>query len=479
MPNSSPIFSRDLVLLFCAASAIALAVFPLAIPAHDFDRGIFVSVAERLLAGDHLYAEVWDNKGPLFYYLVALERGAGSFGEILAEFLLVLLASYSVFKLVAVFSCLRNAVLAGLVASPIVLTGVYYFPGYTHLPAISFSFAVLALAAQGRMIWSGLVLGLVPFANILVFPVAVSSVLALCWHRAPAAAYVRLGQGFLLSVALFIALLFLRSELQPFLHSILLNFTYSQGNLLKGQGVVGHLLSHLSLINFNRAKIIAAAICACLLYARFRKRTGSIDPLLLTAAASFCASAVVLATTGLWRQHLQILSIPAILSASAVLICAPKFPVPARLGVMVILSWILSGAANPIRYSEAAMHLAGNWRSLNAPPQDATAIAASSRPGVYARFGKNDDNGHAIGLSKWKLGCARFHQYPFDTDENLKQTLACAAGVDTLLVTPSFAPEQGQPGWNRFVAGGEKLLLSAFHCQYRGALRLCRRVSRE
>ncbi len=479
MPNSSPPFNRDTLLLICAAGVTTLAVFPLLMPGHDFDRGIFVSVAERLLAGDRLYAEVWDNKGPLFFYLVALERVAGSFGEILAEFLFVLLASYSVVRLVAVFSCLRNAVLAGLVASPIILTSVYYFPGYTHLPAIAFSFAALALAAQERMIWSGLILGLVPFANILVFPVAVSSVLALCWRRAPAAGYIRLGQGFLLSVALFIALLFLRNELQPFLDSILRNFAYSQGNLVKGQGVMGHLLSHLSLISFNRARIIAAAICACLLYARFRRGARSIDPLLLTAAIAFCASVAVLATTGLWRQHLQLLSIPAILSASAVLLCAPKLPVPARLAIMVILSWILSGAANPVRYGEAASHLAGNWRSLNAPPQDATAIAASYSPGIYARFGKNDDSGHAIGLSQWKLGCARFHQYPFDTDENLKQTLACAAGVDTVLVTPSFAPEQGQPGWNHFVADGEKLLSSAFHCQYKGALRLCRRVSRE
>lgn len=99
-----------------------------------------------------------------------------------------------------------------------------------------------------------------------------------------------------------------------------------------------------------------------------------------------------------------------------------------------------------------------------------------SEPSTYARLGKNDDNGHAVGLAKWKLGCARFHQYPFDTSEKLKSTLDCAARVDTILVTPSFAPEQSQPDWNRFVADGEKLLSSGFRCQYRGALRLCRRI---
>jgi hypothetical protein len=113
---------------------------------------------------------------------------------------------------------------------------------------------------------------------------------------------------------------------------------------------------------------------------------------------------------------------------------------------------------------------------LKAMPQDALAILNSSQPATYARLGKNDDYGHAIGLAKWKLGCARFHQYPFDIKETLKTTLDCVAGVDTILVTPSFAPEPDQPDWNRFVDDGEKLLSSGFHCQYRGVLRVCRRI---
>jgi len=48
--------------------------------------------------------------------------------------------------------------------------------------------------------------------------------------------------------------------------------------------------------------------------------------------------------------------------------------------------------------------------------------------------------------------------------------------VETILVTPSFAPEQGQPEWNRFVAQGEKLLSTRFHCDRRGIFRICRRT---
>jgi hypothetical protein len=420
---------------------------------------------------------VWDNKGPLFYYLVALERCAGSIGEILFEFLLVLLASYSLFRLLAVFSCRRNAVLAGFIAGPIILTGVYYFPGYTHLPAISLSFAALALIATEQIVWAGFALGLVLFANILVAPVAFCAVLALGWRRWNAVQGARLALGLALSVSLFGALLFARGELQPFLDSVILNLAYSQGSLVKGQGLVGHLLSHLALINFNRVKIIAAAICACLLYAYAKTDAANGRTLFLTALISFLASGAVLATTGLWRQHLQILSIPAILSIAAVLVCGSKFSLPLRLAAAIILSWVLSGAPSPAHYSEAASRLAIHWKQLNATPQDAAAIMANSTPSTYARLGKNDDNGHAIGLSKWKLGCARFHQYPFDTNRNLKSTLDCAARVDTILVAPSFAPERDQPDWNRFVSEGERLLASAFHCQRRNGFRVCRRIS--
>jgi hypothetical protein len=474
MPDSTPSSRRDLVLLFCAAGLIALTVFPLLMPAHDFDRGIFVSVAERLLAGDRLYAEVWDNKGPLFYYLVVLERLAGSAGEILFEVFLVALSSYSTFRLVAVFSTFRDAVLAGFIATPIILTSVYYFPGYTHLPAITLSFAALALVAAGRGVWGGFVLGLVAFANILVAPVAFSSALALCWPKP--AFYVRIALGVVLSVSLAIAFLFIRGEVRPFLDAVVQNFAYSQGSLVKGHGLAGRLLSHLSLINFDRAKIIAVAICACLLYARFKANAANAT-LFTVAVTALCASAAVLVTTGLWRQHLQLLSVPAILSVSALLAGGLTLRTPSRLALVILISWILSGGSGPARYIEAARRLGANWKALNATPQDAMAIMSNSSPSTYARLGKNDDGGHAIGLAQWKLGCARFHQYPFDTNENLKNTLDCAAGVETILVTPSFAPEQDQPGWNRFVANGERLLSTRFHCQHQGALRVCRRLS--
>lgn len=53
-------------LTWLAISLIWLALLPRIVPVPRADRGIFVSVAERLIAGDVLYRDVWDNKDPLF-----------------------------------------------------------------------------------------------------------------------------------------------------------------------------------------------------------------------------------------------------------------------------------------------------------------------------------------------------------------------------------------------------------------------------
>jgi hypothetical protein len=68
----------------------ALNVFSLRLlPIAWADRAVFVSVADQLLAGRRLVAEVADNKDPLFYAAVALQRRFGVLGEGVFEAALV------------------------------------------------------------------------------------------------------------------------------------------------------------------------------------------------------------------------------------------------------------------------------------------------------------------------------------------------------------------------------------------------------
>src|SRR5262249_25051251 len=145
------------------------------------DRGVFVSVAERLLAGDKLYKTVFDNKDPFFYYLIAFQRWTGGSGEFIFEVITLVLTSLSAYVIVLSTSHRAIAILVGVLATPVILTGAFYVPGFTHLPGSFLCLAVLALATSGLYGWSGAAIGALFFTKIIMAPVALCSVLAFLW----------------------------------------------------------------------------------------------------------------------------------------------------------------------------------------------------------------------------------------------------------------------------------------------------------
>src|SRR5262245_12273603 len=94
--QSTFLYSKRWVILTKAFIIITwAAILPLMVPAHVSDRDIYVFVADRILAGDRLYVDVYDNKDPLFYYLVAAQISIGGIGEIAFEIILVAIATGS------------------------------------------------------------------------------------------------------------------------------------------------------------------------------------------------------------------------------------------------------------------------------------------------------------------------------------------------------------------------------------------------
>src|SRR5262245_1543310 len=106
-----------------------LIIFPALVPEHLADRDIFVFVGDRLLAGDRLYADVYDNKDPLFFYLVAFQRTLGGMGEIAFEVSCVIIAASSSYIIAKPITAKRSTAAAiSFVAVPIILTGAFYYP---------------------------------------------------------------------------------------------------------------------------------------------------------------------------------------------------------------------------------------------------------------------------------------------------------------------------------------------------------------
>ena len=98
------------------------------IPEPLYDRAAFVSVAEYLLSGNRLYIDIYDNKDPLFFYAVSMQRLFGSIGEYLFELLMVAISAisaYDISRIVEHTGAMRKRLL--LIAVPLIVTGAFWW----------------------------------------------------------------------------------------------------------------------------------------------------------------------------------------------------------------------------------------------------------------------------------------------------------------------------------------------------------------
>lgn len=141
------------------------------IPGVELDRGIFVSVAERIAAGDRLYIDVWDNKDPLFYLLGSLGRLVSPYADIGIEVAWVLAACLAVTS-IAKSAGLQapRGIVVGFAATPLVLTGPLYWAGYTELPGIALALATFAAALDRRYFVAGSLVAILAFFKLVIVP---------------------------------------------------------------------------------------------------------------------------------------------------------------------------------------------------------------------------------------------------------------------------------------------------------------------
>ena len=156
------------------------------------DRGIFVSVAERVVAGDVLYAEVWDNKDPLFYLSTALGRVISPYADVIIEVAWILSGALAALSISRAIGCGRAAgVFVSFGMAPLILTGAFYAPGYTHLPGVALTLLAFAALTSNRYVIAGSLLGALAFFKLVMLPVALALVVThFVGHRSRRAALV-------------------------------------------------------------------------------------------------------------------------------------------------------------------------------------------------------------------------------------------------------------------------------------------------
>ena len=444
------------------------------------DQGVFLSVAARLLDGDSLYTEVFDNKDPFFFYGYAAALWVGGWrGPFLLDALWLAVAAVSMALFIRELRAPRAAVLGSLLVYPLALMAGWYLIGLSMLGALAVAPLVPWLWLRGWFAASGVALVGAILMKLNVAPVLAAPLPALVAAGLPdvprrrAVARGALGVvGATLGAA---ALLGARGELRAFLETFVYNVHYSSART-QADYTVGRLQEHLRIaVDFfylpGRWQLASAVLFLTVFglasaYVFATRRSRSECALAGAAIVSLVGGLAVVALTAYWYEHLQLLAYPATLM-TATLIWRTDASLGGRWGALVA-----SGAAVfalwsslKVQYGTDVSHM---WTSPAISPGGIALERARARfepdePSIdYMVFGSNSEGGHAAFIDEaFDLRCRYFHLYTFSLQEQFDETLECAERERPtfVLVTLGFFEPYGDfPEWNAFRAKARRFL---------------------
>jgi hypothetical protein len=455
------------------------------IPVPAGDYGLFVSVAERLRAGDLLYVDVFERKDPLFLYSLALARSLTPYAGWLLEIGWILTSCIAVFALARRCSVpTRASALTGFIAAPLIVTGVAYTSGVTHLPGVALTMVVFALLTRNRWWQAGALLAVLGLFKLIMLPVALVLIIVYviatrAWKKA---LLLVVAAG--IALLLIILLMVLRGEFVPYLDSLRSSVDYSQ--YAQSGGGIGAFVTHITSVFTLGAQVSVMTSLTIVMVTRAkREKPFSRERDLLGWAlgwgvlTSIIVSTGVIAETGLWFHHAQILEVPALL---ALVLLVARGPMPNRdvtgymIGSTLGFTILLSGLPGPGVFLNTLEYARGNIFVQTAVPFESRILQASGPPTTYARVGGGNDGGHATGLGEWKLVCPRIGQSEMDPTSVLTLTLDCLPTAETLLVAADAIPIPGVPDWNDYIASVEGLLARSYSCEWTDRFRICHRI---
>ena len=422
-------------------------------------------MAERLVAGDVLYVDSWDNKEPLFYLTLALGRLVAPQMDVVIEVIWLALAA------LAAWAILRAqhvggpmAALVGIGLTPLIITGPIYYAGFSHLPGIVLVLASYALLANNRALWAGLLLPILMAFKVIMVPLALAALIVWLIQRRSWGGLRSYAIGAIVSSVALTALLALRGELAGFMDLLISNIGYSQSPISDAYQIP--LWVHVEPVMQGPA---IAAFGATLLVLAVTRMIGlqSSSELWWATAATLMASFLVIAASGLWPHHGQVLYVSGVLALLLLVVVIPRGRDFSVTSLVLALSAtvVLSGAPSLRSTVDSVLSARGAWQDLSRTADSTNALlAVAPEGGSYARLGKNTDDSHAQGLRDFTHPCRQWVQYTYDIPSTLEGIPDCLPTVDYVIVDKGLVLEVDQPLWNRFVERSEAVLASDFTC---------------
>jgi hypothetical protein len=457
---------------------------PRAISRGVADYGFFTGVAERLRAGDVLYVQVWDNKDPLVFYSIAIARTLGPNGVIgawLLEILWVVTAAAALY-VIARFQNVQRPLAAyvGFGLGPLVILGVAYFMGSTHLPAIALTLASIAFIYSRHPIAAGIAVGLIIFGKLVMAPMAiVIAVVALFVLRRRAdLRWLLLGIGAVL-VAMTLILL-IRGELVGFVDTQIHNVLYSQSPIVTADqsGLVQKIAQHIViLVNPQVAAIEFTMLTILALTAPWWPRSinqkATTAPLWWITTSAFVTAVAVIGVTGKWFHHAQALYIPAALSLvllAAWLTSSTAIRALFVVGLCALATYPIAGLPQPGLYSDAFTELPHRW-GQGTSTDTLTSILRDRDPASASFIGETVPQ--SSGLEEWSVACRHIAQRPFNPEEVFDETIDCLPSSDVVVVSQSLDTTSNFPAYDAFLVEVRKIIDEGYICEETAGFLIC------
>ncbi len=422
-----------------------------AVLSRNVDGGIFLSVSEGISSGMSLYTDIWDNKDPFFFVLMAAAGQANSSLPFFMDLLWIPLGSLGVWLIARTVANVDRSAFLALVVTPFLIVGPFYSAGWTNTPGTALVLLGWGLFAYRKFVIAGIVLGLLAFVKLTLFPIGVIGIAILILVKSNRASVIRTAVASLIAILISVLSLGVLGWLSGFVEAFDKNREYSS-TVIAYFGFEDSPFGHLSKLQtewetrfwvgvFVGLGIFIVGAVAELSW----KRTRDFQVLVMWAFIAISGTLAILALTYVWPHHAQVISLPLILVTIVGAALIPeRWWFIGFVAVMLPLTFVLSGWGSWSIFTEHFDSLSSQYdqrvAELSELPVDSRLLnSVAAQEFSYARLGSNDDRGFLGSVrSGATLACPYFHLYDFSPIENFSQTLDCINGVDVILKTSNF-----------------------------------------
>lgn len=469
---------------------VIVRTIPQAMSPGNGDYGFFTGVADRLRVGDALYVDVWDNKDPFLFYSIAIARTFGPAGAWILEIVWIAAASIAALFIAkaARIGPWMGAFL-GLALTPLVILGLPYFMGTSHLPGIALTLASIASAMHRRFLLAGILMGALVFTKLIMMPVLLAALGVLIFRARDAglrkSALTRLSIGFGIAVAIVALVMSLRGELLGFIETQLHNTFYSQSPIVSAEytGLLQRVAQHIViLINPHVLAILLTTSLAGFVVLWHHRRVNQsllrgLPSLWWMTALTFLAEVLVIMAAGKWLHHAEILVISSVL---VLMLLASYFRQAWKVNswglalMLFAITWPLSGLPGLANYPEAFASAPRLWEKAQ-QVDPLTVILKEREPTTYALVGWGNLIPKSGMLEEWSLACRHVAQRPFNPQNIFDETIECLPSAQLVIVTNDYGFDPEFPAYNDFVSQVEVVLEEGYTCEQVPDFRICRR----